>query len=167
VSISCKVVKVSLDQIPAQTLSPVEEERLLESAGDSTDTYRYWHAINYLLACHSPDSPAASWVSPLPADLRDSEMIPPSRLLLAPEVVGLADSLQKIEPDDLIERYDARAMDEAGIYPKCWQEWEESFDPLGQVLEYYSYFREFISRCATTGDALLFHYYNYDDGNDE
>jgi hypothetical protein len=167
VSISCKVVKVTLDQIPTRSLSPLEQARLLESAGDYTDTYRYWHAIHFLLSETSPYSSISNWISAEMAELSGAIEIPASRFLYPAEVAGLADALKKLEPEDLVERYNARAMDEAGIYPMCWQEWEESFDPLGQVLEYYSYFREFVLRCASTGDALLFQYYVYDDGNDE
>jgi len=46
----------------------------------------------------------------------------------------------------------------------AWTEWEETFDPLGQVLEHYSYLREFVGKRASAGDGLLFYFVFHDDG---
>jgi hypothetical protein len=46
---------------------------------------------------------------------------------------GLGNDLEATEPDALAEHYDAAKLDGPAVYPACWQKWEETFDPLGQV----------------------------------
>jgi hypothetical protein len=42
---------------------------------------------------------------------------------------------------------------------------EETFDPLGQVLEHYSFLREFTMKCASSGQALLLYFELLDEGS--
>ena len=130
----------------------------LASARNHSDVYRYWHAIEYLLGQHRPDLPVAKWLrlgQPVSAASGD---VPAARVVPAEDVAQLAAALREIEPEALAPHYDAEALDQAGIYPRQWREWEETFDPLGQVLEHYSFLREFAGNCASTGDALLLYF---------
>ena len=52
----------------------------------------------------------------------------------------------------------AAALDAAHVYPVTWQLWEETFDPLGQVLEHYWFLQQFASQCAATGSAALLYF---------
>ena len=79
-------------------------------------------------------------------------------------VTQLDASIRDIEPDALSAHYEADALDEAKIYPRTWVEWEETFDPLGQVLEHYCYLQFSTKQCASAGDSLVLYF--VDDGED-
>jgi hypothetical protein len=132
--------------------------RSVESGKIHSDVYRYWHAIEYLLALHRPDSPQIKWLGLGQPVSAATEEIPSARVLAPAEVKQLDVLLREIEPDELIPHYAADALDAAAIYPRTWVEWEETFDPLGQVLEHYSYLREFVGKLASNGDALLLYF---------
>jgi hypothetical protein len=85
--------------------------------------------------------------------------------VLSPQLVAALDAtIRDIDPDALIPHYDAAALDDAGIYPRTWVEWEETFDPLGQVLEHYSYLQFSAKQCASAGDSLVLYF--AEDGKD-
>jgi hypothetical protein len=87
-------------------------------------------------------------------------------VLVSDEVAQLDAALRVVEPDDLIPHYEADALDRADIYPRCWTTWEETFDPLGQVLEHYFFLQQFAAKCAAAGDGLLLYFVPLDDGCD-
>lgn len=151
----CRLMKLSADEGAQLEGNPRSLPEVVQKASASSDVYRYWHAIEYLLSQHRPGSVAANWLT-IGALVSDSnEGVPGARLLSPEQVQKLDADIAGVEPDDLITHYDAPAMDAAGIYPATWQEWEEDFDPLGQVLEHYFFLQEFTSRCAQDGAALL------------
>ena len=127
----------------------------IKSARNRSDVYRYWHAIEYLLTEHAPAAPAARWLTAGTTVSAASGEIPAARLIPASEVAELDRLLQGIDPEHLIPHYDAAAMDAAGVYPGTWQKWEETFDPLGQVLEHYSFLQFCARDCAKSGNSLL------------
>jgi len=91
-------------------------------------------------------------VAPASAD------IPSARVLSNVQVQEIDAELRHIPPDDLIPHYDAPALDAARIYPVTWRAWEEDFDPLGQVLEHYSFLQQFAARCAKANAAVLLYF---------
>jgi hypothetical protein len=146
-------------------LTPEEAERLVaDPASLSTcvrhdsDVYRYWHAIEYLLARHQPGSAAARWLSLGTAVSSARGSIPGARVLSPAQVQELDADLREIQPEDFVAHYDAAALDAARVYPATWQAWEEEFDPLGQVLEHYSFLMMFTSRCAKANAAALLYF---------
>jgi hypothetical protein len=149
-------------QIPAGPASKLQTNAsplsdTIRSAKNHSDVYRYWHAIEYLLTQHAPTDPTARWLqsgTPIPGSAPSGE-IPAARLLPANEVAELHRLLQGIEPEHLMPYYDAAALDAAAVYPRTWREWEETFDPLGQVLEHYSFLQFTARSCAEGGDSLL------------
>jgi hypothetical protein len=147
-------------QLPAGPASKLEANAsplpdAIRSAKNHSDVYRYWHAIEYLLTQHAPTSPMAQWLKAGTAVSAHSGDIPAARLIPANDVTEIDRLLQRIEPEDLIPYYDAAALDAAAVYPRTWQEWEETFDPLGQVLEHYSFLQFAARSCADAGDSLL------------
>lgn len=76
----------------------------------------------------------------------------------------LGTDLAAIDPDALAPFYDAAALDAAEVYPATWVEWEEDFDPLGQVLEHYSFLREFTARTGADGAWMLMHFTHLEEG---
>ena len=132
--------------------------RLTEVVSAATvhgDVYRYWHAVEYLLTRHAPTQSTARWLQSGTAVSAASGQIPPARLLSPEEVIELDRLVRGIAPDDLIAHYDAAALDAAAVYPGTWREWEETFDPLGQVLEHYSFLQFRAQSCAAAGNSLL------------
>ena len=84
--------------------------------------------------------------------------VPGARVLSSAQVRELDAELRTIQPDELIAHYDATGLDAAQIYPITWQAWEEDFDPLGQVLEHYSFLQQFTAQCVKAGAALLLYF---------
>src|SRR5262245_12804439 len=154
----CRMLQLSPDDAASLAADPASLPNHVTRANKYGDVYRYWHAIEYLLAQHRPGSAAARWlamgmpVSPASAD------IPSARLLSTDQVRELHADLRDVQPEDLVEHYDAAALDAAQIYPATWQEWEETFDPLGQVLEHYSFLQMGTERFVKSGAALLLYF---------
>jgi len=162
----CRLLRLPPERAASLIAQPGDLSQSVESAKIYTDVYRYWHAIQYLLAQHRPTSPAATWLS-LGQGLSTGTRDVPAARVLRPEEVALLDSaLRDIEPEDLIPHYEGEALDQADIYPRRWKAWEETFDPLGQVLEHYSFLQSFARTCAAAGDALLLYFVFVDDGSD-
>jgi Domain of unknown function (DUF1877) len=154
----CRLIRLSPDEATSLVANPVSLSRQVGAATIYGDVYRYWHAIEYLLAQHRPGTAAAGWLAMGTLVSEAREDVPGARVLSSAQVEELHAELRSIEPDDLIAHYDAAALDAARVYPITWQEWEEDFDPLGQVLEHYSFLQQFVSGCAQAGAAALFHF---------
>jgi hypothetical protein len=162
-AVICRILESSPDAAAAlRAGGPVEQA--VKAATVHSGMYRYWQGIAFLLSRHAPDSLAGRFLSEGTAVSAAAGAIPAARLHASEEVKRLAAELEAIDPDALAPDYDAEALDEAGIYPKCWVEWEETFDPLGQMLEHYHSLREFTGRCAASGNSLLLYF--EDDGDD-
>jgi len=136
----------------------------IKSAKVYSDVYRYWHAIEFLLTRHAPTSTVARWLNSGTTVSAGSSEIPAARLIPASDVARLDQLLQGLEPEQLIPYYDAAALDAAAVYPGTWQEWEETFDPLGQVLEHYSFLRSRARSCVEAGNSLLLVFEELADG---
>jgi uncharacterized protein DUF1877 len=162
--IICRLLQIPPEQAESLVSEPDKLDDTVKSAGIHSGVYRYWQGIEYLLARHRPESPAAKWLSLGQAVSIANDSIPAARVLLPPVVAELHDTIREIEPDALAPHYDAAALDEASIYPRTWVEWEETFDPLGQVLEHYSFLQYSAKECATVGDALVLYF--VDDAED-
>ena len=165
--IICRLLELPPECAISITTQSGDLGQSIEAAEIYSDVYRYWHAIQYLLAQHSPASPAAHWLSLGQTVSTATPEVPAGRVILPQDVAELDAALRTIEPDDLIPHYEAEALDEAGVYPRRWKVWEETFDPLGQVLEHYAFLQEFVRKCASTGDALLLDFEFVDDGSDD
>lgn len=163
----CRLLQLSPDQATNLTAHLDTLAQAVEAAKIYSDVYRYWDAIQYLLARHRPASPAANWLGLGQAVSIAARDIPAARVLTLLDVEQLDATLQEIEPEDLADHYDAEAMDQAGVYPRRWQIWEETFDPLGQVLEHYWFLKEFVGNRRANGDALLLYFVHDDDGSDD
>src|SRR5262245_58409541 len=137
----------------------------LRSAKRYHGVYRYWHGIQFLLAQHRPESLAARWLRLGEPVSSETARVPAARIVGASEVGRLHSELQSISPEELVPHYDAEALDQANVYPEKWREWEEFFDPLGQVLEHYTFLQGMTKGCAEAGDAMLLRF--VDDGDED
>jgi hypothetical protein len=162
----CRLLRLSPECAKLLVEQRESLDQFVESAQTYSDVYRYWDAIQYLLSRHQPESIAANWLTVGEAVSIGSDEIPSARLISPDQVSQINAALQQFEPDDLIPYYDAGALDAASVYPQCWKRWEETFDPLGQVLEHYWFLKQFAASCAASGDALLLCFEFVDDGSD-
>jgi hypothetical protein len=154
----CRLIALSSSDAASLRATPASLAERLRSATAHSDVYRYWHAIEYLLAKHRPGGAASKWLT-IGASVSEAlGDVPGARLLSASQVSELDAELRGIQPDELAAYYDSAALDAANVYPATWQAWEEDFDPLGQVLEHYSFLQQFTARCAASRSALLLHF---------
>lgn len=154
----CRLIQLSPDDAASLVANPSSLSNRMQSATIYSDVYRYWHAIEYLLAQHRPGSKAANWLATGTTVSLASADIPSARVLSTAQVQEIDADLRHIQPDDLLAHYDAAALDAAQIYPVTWQAWEQDFDPLGQVLEHYFFLQQAISQCAKARAALLLYF---------
>jgi hypothetical protein len=154
----CRVIQLSPAEAAGLVADPNTLPERRRAATIYGDVYRYWHAIEFLLAQHRPESAAARWCSSGTLLTPATGEIPGARVLLPRQVLDIHADLQRVEPEDLAPHYDAAAMDAAQIYPVTWQAWEQDFDPLGQVLEHCRFLQEHVAQCAQAGAALLLHF---------
>lgn len=161
----CRLIQLTPAEGDALLAQPDSLAGCVASASVHSDVYRYWHGIQFLLGRHRPDTPAAQWLD-LGRPIRNGDpSLPDDRLIIPIDVAALNTALTDVAPDDLATFYDANAMDVANIYPGTWQEWEEDFDPLGQVLEHYFFLQQFVSQCAIAQAALLLHFDSLAEGS--
>jgi hypothetical protein len=168
VAIICRLIQLTPDRamkLSAGAADSADIAEAVQSARVYSDVYRYWDGIGFLLARHRPGSDAARWLESGVAVSGVTGQVPGARILGAAEVAMLDAELRSIEADDLAPHYDAALLDQEGRYPRCWQEWEETFDPLGQMLEHYSFLQHAAKNCATAGNALLLYF--VDNGDDD
>lgn len=151
----CRLIQLAPDDAASLLANPASLPERVAGAKSFSDVYRYWHAIEYLLARHRPGGVAAKWLTIGTAVSAGSTDVPGARLLSPSQVQELDAELREISPDDLAPHYDAAALDAALVYPATWVEWEEDFDPLGQVLEHYSFLEMFSARCAKAQAGML------------
>jgi Domain of unknown function (DUF1877) len=164
-AIICNLIQVPPATAASLAAGSGEVAAAVAAAKVYSGVYRYWDGIEFLLAQHSPGSRAARWRELGAAVSADAGGVPGARVVDAAETAALDAELEAIPPDDLAPHYDAAALDTAGISPRTWAEWEETFDPLGQLLEHYSYLQYFVKGCAKAGEALLLVY--EDNGDDD
>ena len=154
----CRLIQFAPPQAEVLLAQPGSLSDVVARAKTYSDVYRYWHGIQFLLGRHRPDTPAGHWLDLGQRVHRGDASLPDDRLIMPPDVAALHVVLQDVPPDDLAAHYDAIAMDGANVYPGTWQAWEEDFDPLGQLLEHYSFLQQFVSQCAGAQAALLLHF---------
>src|SRR5262245_19375987 len=154
----CRLIQLAPDEATSLVANPASLPERVASAKIYSDVYRYWDAIEYLLAQHQPGTAAGNWLTIGTPVSAGSAEIPSARVLSPVQVRQIDGELGQIQPDDLLSHYDATALDAAGIYPGTWVEWEEDFDPSGQVLEHYFFLQQFASQCAKAEASLLLYF---------
>lgn len=154
----CRLIQLTPEDANALLTQPESLQDRVAAAKVHSGVYRYWHGIQFLLTRHRPGTPADRWLE-LGRSIPGSDASLPDDHLISPaDVAALDAALSDVAPEDLADHYDAGAMDAAEIYPETWQEWEEDFDPLGQVLEHYFFLQQFVAQCAKSQAALLLHF---------
>jgi uncharacterized protein DUF1877 len=164
VAIICRMLELPAEPASELQANAARLPDVMKAAKVYSDVYRYWHAIEYLLTRHAPTAPMARWLGLGATVSVASSEIPAARLIPPSEVTELDRLLQGIQPEQLVPGYDAAGLDAADVYPGTWREWEETFDPLGQVLEHYSFLQSRARSCAEAGNSLLLVFEELADG---
>ncbi len=164
-AVICRLLQIAPAVAEGLSATSGSVAQAIASSEVYSGVYRYWDGIAFLLARHRPGSVAGLWRELGKQVSSATERVPGARVISPGDVAALDRELQAIQPEDLADHYDAAALDEAGISPRCWMEWEETFDPLGQVLEHYTFLQFSTKGCAEAGNALLVYY--EDNNNDD
>ena len=87
-------------------------------------------------------------------DREEDEPAEVVRYLTPTQVEAVADVLRETDVEDLSERYDPDALEQAEIYPQgVWE--EERQEAFEFVAEYYELLVDFYIAAAERGDAVL------------
>jgi hypothetical protein len=159
------MIQLTSSDAASLVADPASLPRQVQAAKIYGDVYRYWHAIEFLLERHSPAGDAARWLADGTPVSSATPELPASRVLSADRVRAIDAALRSIEPDALAPHYDASALDAAAVYPGTWQEWEQEFDPLGQVLEHFWFLRQFMTQCSQADAAALLYFDYLEEGS--
>jgi len=144
-----KDTRVVRPAVPHLTLA--DDERT------GSDLDKAWHGLHYLLT-------GSDWGGDPPLNflvaggylVGDIDVgYGPARVFRSAEVVRIRDALRGIQPDDLRERYDPKAMMEQDIYPTIWDRDPKDDDALGYLMEYFAVLQRFISDAASKGLGIV------------
>ena len=136
----------------------------MKSARTYSDVYRYWHAIEYLLAQHRAATPAVQWLSLGQAVSMAAEEVPAARVILPAEVAQLDAALRDIEPEALSPHYERRCPGSSGHLPPPLEGMGGNLRSVGAGSGALLFLQNSVKRCASAGDALVLYF--VDDGED-
>lgn len=121
------------------------------------DIDKAWQAIHFLLC-------GAAWegTPPLGNAVTGGRPIAdvdvgygPARYLTAEEVVETFEALDDISAPELLQRFDPEAMNEAGVYPSGWGQYNTTAEDQEYIAGNYAALVEFFREAAVHGDAML------------
>jgi hypothetical protein len=113
-----------------------------------------WHAIHFLLIGKKWEGGGALFDAVLGGAVLGEEDVGygPARYLTVDEVAAVANALDEITPIQLTDRFDAKALNDADIYPQGWQ--SDGHDQ-NYIRSYYTHLVEFFRAAASSNDAML------------
>ena len=170
-SMICRFVAVDADKLEELRDDPEAALDYVYEVGDEGDPERAldidkaWHAIHWLLnqTAYEGDGPAAvvifgsETIGEQGGRGVDSDGMAPDqivRYITAEQVQEVAALLEETSVEDLEERYDPDAMEQAEIYPSgIWE--EERAEAFDYVAQFYEELAAFYAAVAERGDAVL------------
>lgn len=136
------------------------EEALEADAEDFIDVDKARHCIHFLLT-GTADAGAfpLSFVAAGGREVGDEDVgYGPARALMSADVAKIAAALAPIDRMKLVEKFDARRMDQLEIYPfeGSWADVDpQSDDPFGSFLENFDSLKKLVQRAAATKRGML------------
>jgi hypothetical protein len=123
-------------------------------AGELLNLHKSWHGLHYLLtqdpwAGEPPLKNAVLGATEVGDDLSGYG---PPRLNTPDEVREIQIALSALSTASLLQRYEARRLDELEIYPGGWA---QDADWRGELKRDFARLKDFYQRAATAGDATL------------
>ncbi|MFO0811330.1 MAG: YfbM family protein [Gemmataceae bacterium] len=121
-------------------------------AGRHLDIDKAWHAIHFLLNGDAWDGDRPLMDAVLGGTALGEEDVGygPARYLEPDEVREVAQALDDLPEFELLERFDAAALNDADIYTPPWSDADREY-----VGDNYSAMAEFFRKAAEAGDAML------------
>ncbi|MEY2934020.1 MAG: hypothetical protein RL033_4769 [Pseudomonadota bacterium] len=120
------------------------------------DVDKAWHAIHFLLTHTAWEgAPPLNFVVTGGTEVGDALGYGPARGFTSAEVRLVADALEALTPDVLLQRFDPAALTAAEIYPQTWDRPPEEDDTRGYVADYFDQLRSFVIDAAAAGEAML------------
>ncbi len=139
------------------TADPEQIEDFLDnSLGQSEiDLEKAWHGIHYLLTGDASGGERPHcYLMDGGSPVGDIDVgYGPAMLLSKDQVKEFSDALGKLSEEQLKERFDPEAMDKAGVYPGVWDEGDEAFEWLFEVID--SELKPFFSTASQNGNSVL------------
>lgn len=132
------------------------EDFLDNSLGQSEiDLEKAWHGIHYLLTgSGSGGEKPYCYLMDGGTPVGDIDVgYGPAILLSKEQVKEFSDAVGTLSLEQLKQRFDPDAMTENGIYPVVWDEGDEAFDWLYEVLD--SELKPFLSTASKNGNSVL------------
>lgn len=132
------------------------EDFLDNSLGQSEiDLEKAWHGIHYLLTgASSGGEKPYCYLMDGGSPVGDIDVgYGPAMLLSKDQVKEFNDALSKLTEEKLKERFDPEAMGKEGVYPGIWDEGDEAFDWLFEVID--SELKPFLSTASKNGNPVL------------
>lgn len=118
------------------------------------DIDKAWHGIHFLLtASEWEGEPPWSWVILGGTAIGPDVGYGPARYLSPDQVNEVAQALASLSRNELAERFDPVAMDNAGIYPEIWE--RDGPDGLEYLLSYYDEVVKYYQEAAGRKQAML------------
>jgi hypothetical protein len=120
------------------------------------DVDKAWHAIHFLLTGSAWEGePPLNFIASGGTEIGDDVGYGPARFLSAADVMRLATALKALPREELMQRFDAKALGAAEIYPEIWDRPAKEDDTRRYVANYYETLRAFVLDAATANEALL------------
>lgn len=126
-----------------------------EKADDQIDLDKAWHAIHFLLT-------GSAWQGDFPLNfiLSGGRVLQTSdeeseRYFSPAEVSSINQALSHVTNEDLLNRYDAKKMTEADLYPSIWARPNEQEANRSYIAENFTSLKEFLIAQASRGKGMI------------
>jgi Domain of unknown function (DUF1877) len=124
---------------------------------DELDVDKAWHGLHFLFTGEAwSGEPPLGFIVAGGAEVGDEDVgYGPARAFTSAELREISAALERITRDELARRFDPARMMELGIYPEIWDRDPADDDTLEYLLEYFDLLKDFVSRGAGSGRAML------------
>jgi len=146
-------------RVPAETVQRLADESGglieimsdLEGPDDALSLEKSWHGLHFVLTgTAEAGSPPLDF---LVAGGQSLDGQGAERLIAPADVRSIAAAFENISAQEFAGRFDLAAMDEAGVYPRIWDEPLE--DLLGEYFDYFKELKSLVQRAAASNSGLL------------
>lgn len=152
-SMICMLREVDAQQIEALSANPESIQDFLEEETEEVELEKAWHGLHYLLtgSAWEGDEPLC-YLANGGTEIGEDLGYGPARALSPAQVAAWNDALLTITTNELRQRFDPAALEQAQIYPSIWDEGDEAFDWLSEYLEIL---RSFLAQAKSAHKGAL------------
>ena len=157
-SMICEISAIP-DNVAQEVLSqPRQVQELLDSLdreGKPLSIEKSWHGLHFILTgTEGEGSAPLNFIAAGGETVGDEDVgYGPARVLRANKVKELDAALSAISAEEFDRKFDLDALNEAGIYPRIWDEPREEL--LEEYGMYFEQLRELVKQAAHDNHALI------------